>query len=178
MPIDSPNSMRLFSTPIPATRLFCSASKIRGFTLIELLAFLVVISIALVSLINVFNQASINNVDPIIQVRALECAQAKLDEILGRRFDEASPSGGIPACGSADVGAPACVGITADSDFDDVGDYNGQTDTSFANCSVAVVVAVAGGDLGIPAGQARRITVTATSDGGGQVVLSAYRANF
>lgn len=159
---------------------FCSRqlSSGKGFSLIEMLVFIVIVSIALVALIRVFNQAAINNVDPVIQIRALECAQAKLDEILGRRFDEASPTGGIPACGSAEAGARACAGIVADTDLDDVGDYNSHSDSSLDNCAVTVTVTSAGTDLGLPNAEARRIIVTANSVGGGQVTLSAYRANF
>lgn len=150
-----------------------------GFTLIELIVSIVVISIALLALINVFNQASINSVDPIVQVRALECAQAKMDQILARKFDENTPSGGVPACGSADAGAIACLGITADGALDDVGDFQLHTDNSLDQCQISVAVANAGTELGLSANdQARRITVTVNSTGGGSAVLSAYRTNF
>ena len=151
----------------------------RGLTLIELIVSIVVLSIALLAMISVFNQAAINSIDPVVQVRALECAQAKMDEILARRFDENTPAGGIPACGSADVGAQACAGITVDAGLDDVGDYNAHTDNSLDQCQISVVVANAGTQLGLSSdAQARRITVTVNSDGGGVAVLSAYRANF
>lgn len=150
-----------------------------GFTLIELIVAIVVISIALLALINVFNQASINSVDPIVQVRALECAQAKMDQILARKFDENTPSGGVPACGSADAGAIACLGITADAALDDVGDFQLHTDNRLDQCQISVAVANAGTELGLSANdQARRITVTVNSTGGGSAVLSAYRTNF
>jgi len=142
---------------------------------------MVVVSIALLALVGVFQRAAISNVDPIVQTRALECAQAKLDEILARKFDENTPSGGVPACGSAEIGASGCNGIAADADLDDVGDYNAHNDASKSNCNISVAVTSAGSELGLPAAQNtqfRRIEVTATSDGGGQVVLSAYRANF
>jgi len=150
-----------------------------GFTLIELIVAIVVISIALLALINVFNQASVNSVDPIVQVRALECAQAKMDEILARKFDENTPSGGVPACGSTDIGAVACLGITADAALDDVGDFQGYADNTLDQCQISVAVVNAGTELGLSANaQARRITVTVTSTGGGSAVLSAYRTNF
>ena len=150
-----------------------------GFTLIELIVVVVVISLSLVTLIGVFNQAASNSVDPVVQIRALECAQSKLDEILARKFDESTPSGGVPACGSAETNAPACTGIAADGNLDDVGDYNGHIDNSLDNCQISVTVVNAGTELGLSANnQARRITVTVNSTGGGGAVLSAYRANF
>jgi len=150
-----------------------------GFTLIELVVVIVVISLSLLTLIGVFNQAASNSIDPVVQVRALECAQSKLDEILARKFDESTPSGGIPACGSAETNAANCTGITADADLDDVGDYNGHVDNSLDNCQIIVTVVNAGTELGLSSNvQARRITVTVNSIGGGGAVLSAYRANF
>ncbi len=150
-----------------------------GFTLIELIVAVVVISIALIALIRVFNQAAINSIDPVVQIRALECAQAKMDQVLARKFDENTPSGGLPACGSADAGASACLGISAEAALDDVGDYQGHVDNSLDQCQISVAVINAGTQLGLGSNnQARRITVTATSTGGGSAVLSAYRTNF
>ncbi len=150
-----------------------------GFTLIELVVVIVVISLSLVTLIGVFNQAASNSIDPVVQIRALECAQSKLDEILARKFDENTPSGGVPACGSADLNSVNCSGIGADADLDDVGDYNGHIDNSLDNCQIRVAVVSAGTELGLSSNaQARRITVTVNSTGGGGAVLSAYRANF
>ena len=150
----------------------------RGVTLIEMVVFIVVLSIGLTAMVAVLNNHLSNSVDPIVNTRALECAQAKLDEISARKFDENSPTGGVPACGSGEVGAVPCLGIVPDGDFDDVGDFQGQLDNSDSNCSVSVTVTNAGGDLGLSADQARRITVDVTSPGGGYATLSTYRTNF
>ena len=91
-----------------------------GVSLLELIVFIVVVSIALGALFSVFNHSMVNSVDPIVRVRAMECAQAKLDEIMARKFDENTPSGGVPACGRAETGASGCSGIGADVDFDDL----------------------------------------------------------
>lgn len=150
----------------------------RGVTLIELVVFIVVVSIALTAMISAMNYNLIHSVNPIVQMRALECAQAKLDEISARRFDESSPTGGVPACGSAEAGAVACTGVAAEVQLDDVGDFAGQVDSSNPDCSVSVTVVNAGGDLGLPADQARLVTVNVTSPGGGNATLSTYRTNF
>lgn len=156
--------------------------RAKGFTLIELIAFMVVVSIALLALVGVFQRAAINNVDPIVQTRALECAQAKLDEILARKFADNTPTGGVPACGSADSGPVACTaiqGFATDPSLNDVGDFDGQTDTTKANCSISVEVVDDGTAIGLGSdAHARRINVTATSDGGGSASLSAYKVNF
>ncbi|GLS26719.1 type II secretion system protein [Marinibactrum halimedae] len=148
-----------------------------GASLVELIVFMVVVSTALAAVIGVYNQSVANSVNPIDQTRALECAQAKMDEILARKFDENTPTGGIPACNSFDAEGVTCAG-TADADFDDVLDYHNSTDNSATRCSTAVTVVDAGADLGLAGDGARLITVTATASGGAQTVLSAYKANF
>lgn len=147
-----------------------------GFSLIETIVFLVVISVALVSLTAVFNQFVVQSVDPAVRVRALEHGQALLDEILARRFDQNTPTGGVPACGTDN--APACAGINPDGRFDDVGDYHGLVDTSFAYYQLSVSVIEAGSELGLDNNLARRITVTVDADDGSRLVLSAYKVNF
>ncbi len=149
-----------------------------GVSLIELIVFIIIISVALVTLLKVFSQGVSHSVDPIVQVRALECAQSKLEEILARKFDENSPTGGVPACGSAELNASNCAGIVSDSDYDDVGDYNGQVDTANADCTITVTVSEAGNALSLPNNEARLIRVDVTSPGGGNTTLSAYKVNF
>lgn len=150
--------------------------KCRGVTLVETIVFLVVVSIALAALVRVYTYAIVNSVDPAAKIRALELAQAQLDEILARKFDENTPSGGVPACDS--TSGPACLGISPDGDFDDVGDYHGFTNNSDPNHTLTVSVVNAGADLGLPAAQARLIRVSATVPGGDSLTLSVYKANF
>ncbi len=156
----------------------CVSSAQRGVTLIELIVFIVIISSSLATFLAVFGQMVSRSVDPVVQMRAQACAQAKVEQIMARKFDENTPTGGLPACGSAEANAVACAGITADSDFDDVGDFNNQTDTANSDCSISVTVVNAGTDLGLPANQARLITVNVTSPGGGSATLSSYKVNF
>ncbi|MFL0802102.1 MAG: type II secretion system GspH family protein [Agarilytica sp.] len=147
-----------------------------GVTLIETIVFLVVVSIALVALVRVYTFAVSSSVDPAIRTRALELAQAQLDEVLARKFDEATPTGGVPACNT--TAGPLCLGISADTDYDDIGDYNGFVNNTDPYHTLTVSVSVAGADLGLPADQARLISVTSTIPGGDSLVLSVYKTNF
>lgn len=150
--------------------------KMHGVTLIEVIVFIVVVNIALVAVLQIYGQAVVNSVDPIVRVRATELARATLDDVLTRKFDEATPSGGMPACGTA--GAPACVGVAADADYDDVGDYHGFSDSSYTGYPISVAVAFAGSDLGLSNTAAKKITVTVGMPDGNSVVLAAYKANY
>ncbi len=158
-----------------------SRAAANGVTLIEVLVFLVVVGVALAATLRVFSENVVRSSDPLIQVRALELAQAQLDDILARKFDENTPTGGVPACGS--VGGPACAGITADSDYDDVGDFNGFNDVSHTGYAIAVTVEAAGDELGLAAAAARKITVVVTTPAtsrasSSSVTLAAYKVNF
>lgn len=148
-----------------------SIAHTSGFTLVELLFFLVVVAVGLGGLLKVFNDAVLNSVDPVLRVKAIEKSQALLDEILSRKFAEDTPTGGSPPCSP-------CAAISSDSGYDDVGDYNGYTDTSDAAISISVAVVNAGTEVGVTNTNARRITVTTTMSDGSKVVLSAYKLNY
>ncbi len=154
----------------------CIPDRQSGLSLIELVVFIVIVSIALVTLLQVFNSSVTQSLDPAIRLKTIERAQALMDEILVRKFDENTPTGGIPAC----IPLTDCAGIsTPDSDFDDVGDYNGYTAPSEPLFTLTVVVEEAGLEIGLASdGLARRITVTSTAPDGYTVVLSSYKANF
>ena len=154
----------------------------KGATLIEIIVFIVIIGIALAATLKVFSQSVASASDPLIRIRALELGQAQLDEILARKFDENTPTGGVPACDSGD--GPSCLGIVPDSDYVDVGDFDGFTDSSHAGYVVSVSVTNAGDDLGLASAQARLIRVDVTGPTTGAsgnavaLTLSAYKVNF
>ena len=140
-----------------------------GVSLVELIVFIVVVSIALLALIGVYNQATINNVDPIVRVRALESAQSKLDEILLLKYDEMTPTGGIPACNS---GAPNSVGCNnaPDANMNDVDDYDGWGDEPYPGYRRSVSVTTNN--------NIKLITVRVTTPTRETMLLAAERANF
>jgi MSHA pilin protein MshD len=158
------------------SRPFSTASSQCGATLIEVIVFIVVLNLALVAVLQIYGQAVVNSVDPVVRVKATELARSTLDDVLAKRFDESTPSGGIPACGT--TAGDACTGIVNDSDYDDVGDFNGYVDNSDSRYPVSVTVANAGADLGIANSLARKITVTVGMPDGNQVTLAGYKANY
>jgi MSHA pilin protein MshD len=147
--------------------------RVSGVSLIEMVVFIVVVSIALLALVGVYRQATINNVDPIIRVQALEAAQSLLDEILSLKYDENTPTGGVPACDSGQPGAGLCsTTLGADGNFNDVDDYNDWSDVDipYVGYSRNVTVTVNG--------NIKLIIVSVTTPTDETILLSAERANF
>jgi MSHA pilin protein MshD len=159
----------------------------QGFTLIELILFIIIVGVATTGLFSAINSSTLNSVNPLYQIRALELAQAQMDTIFGKRYDEFSPVGGFPPCASGEVGASSCSivlgteeGANPD-DFDDVDDYinaSAPVPANYGGYAISIAVQYAGGDLGLANVAAKLITVTVTPSAGEPVVLSAYRGNF
>ncbi len=153
-----------------------------GFTLIEMIVFIVVVGISVVAIGSVFQHSVIKIQDPLINSQLLSMAQSQLDETLSRRYDENTPTGGIPACGTTTV----CAGIGLDSGesitnintLDDVDDFHGYQDVPQVGYTREIEVINAGADFGVSAANAKRITVMVTASSGQSVQLSVYRFNF
>lgn len=139
-----------------------SSVRQRGVSLLELIVFMVVVSIAFTVLMSVYVQSSSNNVDPIIQVRLLEAAQSRLDEVMALKYDEETPTGGVPACNSCDN--------TPDGNMNDVDDFHDASDEPYTNYQRSVTV--------VTEGNRKLITVSVVTPDGQSIALSAYRYNF
>jgi len=123
------------------------------------------------------NSSTVNNVNPLFQIRALELAQAQMDEIIGKRYDDKSPNGGFPPCGSGEAPpVPACDNSDGKGDLGDIDDYRGFNTVPAAYGGFTMNVTVSAVTLdGRPA---KLITVTVDSAASEPVTLSAYRGNF
>ena len=147
-----------------------------GFTLIELILFIVIVGVATTGLFAAINSSTVNNVNPLFQVRALELAQAQMDEIFGKRYDDKSPNGGFPPCDSGESGALACDSSDVKADLSDVDDYDGfaTVPAGYAGYTISVVVS----NVTLSSRPAKLITITVDSTASTPVTLSAYRGNF
>jgi MSHA pilin protein MshD len=154
----------------------------RGFTLIELIAFIVVIGLSLTTIGSVFQHSVIRIQDPLINSHLLSMAQSQLDEVLSRKFDENTPTGGVPVCGSGDpcagIGLDIGEDLSAIATLDDVDDFHLYQDIPAVGYTREVSVVNAGIDFGVDNEQAKRITVTVTSPQGIAMSLASYRFNF
>lgn len=106
----------------------------KGLNLIEIVVTIVILAIALVSVTQLISGTLINSADSTLQVRTVALAQAYLDEILGKRFDEKTRNNGVPPCRASAPPARQCTaeisfgpdsGETTRSRYDDVDDYHG-----------------------------------------------------
>jgi MSHA pilin protein MshD len=179
----------------------------QGFTLVEIIIGIVVSAIALTLLTTLFWSQTTRSVEATFQIRAAKVAQALLDEIMSKRFDELSPIGGIPACdggGCTAVGSfGADAGESGRADYDDVDDYQvycaddgsgqpgwpisnamGVALTNFDNFRLRVCVSYDGDYDGVSdaSTQAKLIQVQVypkTAGGvGAPIAVHAYRSNF
>ncbi len=170
----------------------------RGFTLIEIIVVIVFISIAMVAALSAYTHSIRNSAAPLHQIRAIEVAQAYMEEILNKRFDETSGQGGIPRCGSADTGAQSCtsaLNFGADASetralYDDVDDYHGLDElglldslgnvrVDYDNYRAQISVSYAGTELGgLNLNDAKRINIIITTASGASFEFSAYRVNY
>lgn len=102
-----------------------------GFTLVETIVTLTVVTIAVLGVTFAVGFGARAQAGAGSGARALELAQAYLEEIASRRFDEHTPVGGVPPCGA---GGTPCSDPAAFDDgearalFDDVDDYDGLAD--------------------------------------------------
>lgn len=112
-------------------------TKHHGFSLIETIVTIVVLAIALTGITLAIQQGTGSSSTASVEVRATALAQAYLDEILGKRFDERSANRGVPPCRDPVIAPGTLRDCTLEvnfgseggegtnrSRFDDVDDYH------------------------------------------------------
>jgi MSHA pilin protein MshD len=169
-----------------------------GFTLVETVIVIVMVGAMMAGMTSLFMNNVNNSHRPYLRQKALAVANAFMDEIVHKRWNECTPVGG----GAVNTGAGLCPdGVTAipaigpdgetRSTYDDIDDYNaisGQTppqDSSgtaipgYTGYSVDVSVTQPGGSWNsIPAADLRLITVTVTSSTNESISISTWRVNY
>ena len=150
-----------------------------GFTLIEMIMAIVVLTAAASGILFAFAQNTARSADPMIRQQAIIIAQAYLEEIMLKPYND--PDGG--ETGSCEEGAGNRI------QYDDVADYSCINDTAgavdqFGNslaglASYNVSVSVATTTIGAPAVAARRIDVTVTHDSQPvNIIITGYRTSY
>ncbi len=172
------------------------SNRCAGFTLVEAVVTMVILSIAALAMGQTLGLAFSKSSDGLWQARSVALAQSYLEEIMGHRYDEATPVGGVPACAP---GTTPCSAIGPESGesrptFDDVDDYHGLADAPpqdsdgnswpvFAGYAAAVTVryvtAAEVTSLGLDTTtDAKVVTVAITPPGRDPLTFTVLRANF
>ena len=101
--------------------------------MIETIITIVILAIRLVSVTQLLQGTFLNSAEPSLQVRTTALAQAYLDEILSKRFDEKTRRSGIPPCRAPDGpgGVPTNRECTEDTPTNFLGPDGSETRTSF-----------------------------------------------
>lgn len=167
----------------------------RGVTLIELVIFIVVVSIAVVGLLQIFTRTTASSADPQLRKQALAIAEAMLDEIEGARFTYCPVDDPMAetATGVADCTPPKAP-ATVVRPYYRVSDYSLITkpytsdaaDIEFpkgyeANVLISPVLVNDKGLQHTPLATdptALRITVTVSYGANQQIVLDGYRTRY
>jgi MSHA pilin protein MshD len=115
----------------------------KGVSLIEMIFVIIILSVALVGIATTISGGTSRSSDTLVEIQSIALAQAYLDEIVGKRFDEGNRASGIPPCrGTLAAGAarrcseePEVVvtserlfgpdGSEVRATYDDVDDYDG-----------------------------------------------------
>ena len=142
------------------------ARRQSGFTLIELIIFIVVVGAGLAGILSVMDTSVKSSADPMVRKQAIAIAESVLEEVLQKAYTDPDNS-------------PAVVEASRDL-WDDVSDYDGQTQAAFAfpaslsAFALTIAVTTENTTLGI---DAKRVRVTVTR-GTESMVLTGYRTNY
>ncbi len=142
-----------------------------GFTLIEIITTIVVLSIAATTIMSMFSNTIRSSANPMIQQQAISIAEAYMEEILLKPFND-----------------PDGIGGETRANFDDVLDYNGLNDggaldqngnpiASLGDYTVTVSVTNTGIN-GIASADSFLITVNVAHTVLGSIVLNGFRTNY
>lgn len=145
-----------------------------AFTLIEVLVTIVVIALAATALMGVFSNMVRGSADPVIQQQAITIAEAYLEEILRKEFDDPV----VAETGASEAGETR-------ASFNDVQDYNSLPDNQVRDQNNNPIVALAAYTVTVSVNGAvlsgvntMQIDVTVTHAATGAIALSAFRANY
>ena len=116
-------------------KLSTAKNYLHGFTIIEVIVTIVILGIALASVAGMVGTGLNQSSNTLIETRAVALGYSYLEEIIGRRYDERAPSGGVPPCfGLAGPGrctAEASFGPDGGENrrrYDDVDDFHGLSE--------------------------------------------------
>lgn len=157
-----------------------------GFTLIEAIIFIVIVSVALVGIVTLFNLTTVGAADPARTKQALAVAESLLEEIELQAFTYCDPNDAnattatsTASCATTAQGLGPTAGESryAEPRFDNVGDYHGFSMTGIRDIQNNLISGLGGYTASVAevqTGDEMRIDVT-VSNGPTSVTLTGYR---
>ena len=145
-----------------------------AFTLIEIIVTMLVIGISATALLGVFGNMIRGSADPVIQQQATTVAEAYLEEIMLRAFDDPQ----VAETGAAEAGESRPT-------YDDVQDYNSLGTTQVRDQNNNPIAALGDYQVTVTVNaavlngvNAMQIDVAVTHPATGTITLSAFRADY
>ncbi len=170
-------------------------SSQHGFTLIEIILVVVLVGLMMAGMTRLYVANVGSSHEPLIRQKSLAVANALMDEIIHKAWDDNSPIGG----GCVNTGSGYCPGgpmaagsgneETSRAHFDDIDDYNqirnqsppqdaeGQDMAEYAGFSVSIFIDQNNAWNGIPAADVKHIQLQLLTPLQETISLSAYRVN-
>jgi MSHA pilin protein MshD len=145
-----------------------------GFTLLELVFFILIVSIAVAGITQVYAVTAQSSADPMRRKQALTIAEGLLDEIELHAF---SP----PAAAYTGTNRSLFDHVSAYNGYTSQGVYavDGQPVTGLSGYDISVTVVAPSAPIGgVSTNAIWQITVTVTDATGGEVILTGYRFNY
>jgi len=145
-----------------------------AFTLVEIIVTIIVIGIAATALLSVFSSMIRGSADPGIQQQATTIAEAYLEEIMLRAYDDPQ----VAESGGAEVGETRPT-------YDDVQDYNSLSTTQVRDQNNNPIAALSDYQVTVNVNgallnsvNAMQIDVSVTHPATGVITLSAFRTDY
>lgn len=168
------------------------SNKQMGYSLLELVIAIVILAFVFLIIAVAFLPQVEQSTKPLLQLRTSAIAQAYIEQILSKRFDENNGVGAVTRCNES--GQPACSTVFGPesetrSQYDDVDDYhalsdqppidvNGTTLNQYAGYQVNVSVTYDGTTYALPSQAIKRIDVTVNGPDDYQATFSVLKGNF
>ncbi len=161
----------------------------RGLTLIELVIYIVVVLVGLAGVLTVLDTTVRGSADPVVRKQALALAEAMLEEVLAKEYQNAAggDNTATPGEGCTLSTTPKCTPNTPveRANYNDVDDYNGWSQAGNVQAVGAAPAALAGYNVTVAVGVPTAVnglllkTVTVTVMRGAEtVILQGWRGNF
>jgi len=151
-------------------------NKSFGFSLIELIVSIVIISVMAVGTMSAISTMNERSADPMLRLQSLAIAEAYMEEILSKPFNDPTSATACPAApGSRTSYDNICDydGITNA----DVEDQNGNAIAQLAAYSISVDV-VQSANLNGASANNLRVDISVSDPVGNLVRISGYRTNY